>query len=198
MGSLDSVPDLRDGFELLTALTLSEVRSRFASSTGLRLTAVRRTAVSCGEQAGEEGALECYHAFLAAYREASARRQAGDLTAVFPGGSFPLAPRSAFETERRPKLKSFRPVPPTFRSWLETAEVCLRSEKRGRGGRLGQQRIGVSRPENPTLDEERARSGPDKPCRPSLLCAFSIVCVAPSWGTDRSKAEVGIRLQAPG
>jgi hypothetical protein len=34
-----------------------------------------------------------YNAFLAAYREASARWRAGDLTAVFPGGSFPPAPR---------------------------------------------------------------------------------------------------------
>jgi hypothetical protein len=34
-----------------------------------------------------------YSAFLAAYREASARWRAGDLTAVFPGGSFPPAPR---------------------------------------------------------------------------------------------------------
>jgi hypothetical protein len=34
-----------------------------------------------------------YYAFLAAYGEASARWRAGDLTAVFPVGSFPPAPR---------------------------------------------------------------------------------------------------------
>jgi hypothetical protein len=34
-----------------------------------------------------------YSAFVAAYQEASTRWGTGDLTAVFPGGSFPPAPR---------------------------------------------------------------------------------------------------------